>query len=121
MAPVLDGYPAHMAEMTPDRRFEPADLPEPSSDDVIRHLDQTGTAVLVNYLPVASQQATEFFAEGALRAGVACFNARPMFIASDPEWRRRFAAAGVTVLADARESRGGAATGHSVLTDFFVR
>src|SRR3546814_4955380 len=47
MAPVLDGYPAHMAEMTPDRRFEPADLPEPSSDDVIRHLDQTGTEVLV--------------------------------------------------------------------------
>src|SRR3546814_2328600 len=71
MAPVLDGYPAHMAEMTPDRRFEPADLPEPSSDDVIRHLDQTGTEVLVNYLPVGSQQATEFFAECALRAGVA--------------------------------------------------
>src|SRR3546814_4112843 len=97
-----------MAEMTPDRRFEPADLPEPSSDDVIRHLDQTGTEVLVNYLPVGSQQATEFFAECALRAGVAFVNAMPVFIASDPEWGRRFAEAGVPVIGDDIKAQLGA-------------
>ncbi|HEY9578226.1 MAG TPA: inositol-3-phosphate synthase, partial [Rhizorhapis sp.] len=121
MAPVLDGYPAHMAEMTPDRRFEPADLPEPSSDDVIRHLDQTGTEVLVNYLPVGSQQATEFFAECALRAGVAFVNAMPVFIASDPEWGRRFAEAGVPVIGDDIKAQLGATIVHRVLTDLFAR
>src|SRR3546814_21202530 len=86
MAPVLAGYPAHMAEMSPDRRFEPADLPEPPSDDVIRHLDQTGTEVLVNYLPVGRQQATEFFADCEFRAGWDFVNYMPVFIAHDHEW-----------------------------------
>src|SRR3546814_8130682 len=103
MAPVLDGYPAHMAEMTPDRRFEPADLPESSSDDVIRHLDQTGTEDLGNYLPVGSQQATDFFAECALRAGVAFVNAILVVIATHPERGRPFAEAGGAVIGDGTE------------------
>src|SRR3546814_8640141 len=97
------------------------DLPEPSSDDVIRHLDQTGTEVLVNYLPVGSQQATEFFAECALRAGVAFVNAMPVFIASDPEWGRRFAEAGVPVIGADIKAQLGATIVHRVLTDLFAR
>src|SRR3546814_2971097 len=53
MAPVLDGYPAHMAEMTPDRRFEPADLPEPSSDDVIRHRSEEHTSELQSLMRIS--------------------------------------------------------------------
>src|SRR3546814_18764370 len=110
-----------MAEMTPDRRFEPADLPEPSSDDVIRHLDQTRTEVLVNYLPVGSQQATEFFAECALRARVDFVNAMPASIASDPEWGRSFADARVPVISDDIQPQLGATIEHRCTTDLLAR
>src|SRR3546814_13339479 len=117
MAPVLDGYPAHLAEMTPDRRFETADLPEPSSDDVIRHLDQTGTDVLVNYLPVCIQQATEFFAECAVRASVAFVNAMPVFIASDPVWGRRFAEAAWPVIGESIKAQLGTMIVQEAMTE----
>lgn len=119
MAPILDGCPAHMGEMPVDRRFDPANLPEPSADDVVRHLDGTRTQVLVNYLPVGSQQATEFFAECALRAKVAFVNAMPVFIASNPAWARRFAEAGVPVIGDDIKAQLGATIVHRVLTDLF--
>ncbi|HKX22442.1 MAG TPA: inositol-3-phosphate synthase [Rhizorhapis sp.] len=121
MAPVLDGYPAHMAEMPVDRRFEPAEAPEPSPDDVIRQLHGTGTEMLVNYLPVGSQRATEFFAECALKAGVAFVNAMPVFIASNAAWARRFAEAGVPVIGDDIKAQLGATIVHRVLTDLFAR
>ena len=121
MAPMLDGYPAHMAEMPMERRFDPADRPEPSRDDVVRHLERSETEVLINYLPVGSQHATEFFAECALAARVAFVNAMPVFIASDPGWARRFAEAGVPVIGDDIKAQLGATIVHRVLTDLFAR
>ena len=55
-----------------------------------RSCDRSRTDVLVSYLPVGSQQATEYYAEQALEAGCAFVNCIPVFIASDPKWRRRF-------------------------------
>ncbi len=84
-------------------------------------LRDTGTDVLVNYLPVGSQRATEFYAECALEAGVAFVNNIPVFIASDPVWAARFAAAGVPVIGDDIKSQLGATIVHRVLTDLFAK
>lgn len=58
--------------------------------DIAGALAETRTDVLVSYLPVGSQRATEFYAERALEAGCAFVNCIPVFIASDENWRRRF-------------------------------
>jgi myo-inositol-1-phosphate synthase len=66
-----------MAEAADDRTFLLSDAPEPDKADVVRTLRETETHVLLNYLPVGSQQATEFYAECALEAGVAFVNNIP--------------------------------------------
>src|SRR4029078_835052 len=70
----LDGVADHMADYPEDRTFRLADEAEPSKDEVIAVLRRTSTDVLMNYLPVGSQAATEFYAECALEAGVAFVN-----------------------------------------------
>jgi myo-inositol-1-phosphate synthase len=80
--------------MGDDRTFLLADAPEPSREDVVETLRSTGADVLVNYLPVGSQEATEFYAECALEAKVAFVNCIPVFIGSDPVWAKRFEDAG---------------------------
>jgi myo-inositol-1-phosphate synthase len=119
MGRVLDGVADHMAEWPDERTFLPADLPEPSADDVIAALRESRTDVLMNYLPVGSQQATEFYAECALEAGVAFVNNIPVFIASNPDWARRFAEAGVPLIGDDIKAQLGATIVHRVLTDLF--
>jgi myo-inositol-1-phosphate synthase len=121
MGRVLDGYSPHMAEYPEERTFLPAEAPEPDLADVARVLRDTGTDVLVNYLPVGSQRATEFYAECALEAGVAFVNNIPVFIASDPGWAARFARAGVPVIGDDIKSQLGATIVHRVLTDLFAK
>jgi myo-inositol-1-phosphate synthase len=86
MGPLLDGVAPHMADHPDARTFLPADGPEPDRAEVVRTLRETGAEVLMNYLPVGSQAATEFYAECALEAGVAFVNNIPVFIASDPAW-----------------------------------
>ncbi|NJC34015.1 myo-inositol-1-phosphate synthase [Sphingomonas jejuensis] len=121
MGAVLDGWSDHMATAPVDRRFDVADLPQPSADDVVRTLETTGTEVLINYLPVGSQRATEFYAEAALRAGTAFVNAMPVFIASDPAWAGRFRDAGVPIIGDDIKAQLGATVVHRVLTDIFAK
>ena len=85
MGRTLDGVAAHMLDCPDeDRTFVPADAPEPTHAEVVARLREAGVDVMVNYLPVGSQQATEFYAQCALDAGVAFVNAIPVFIASDP-------------------------------------
>lgn len=119
MGRVLDGVADHMEEYPLDRRFDLADSPEPSKADVIRVLRESGAEVLMNYLPVGSQEATEFYAECALEAGVAFVNNIPVFIASDPVWARRFTEAGVPIIGDDIKAQLGATIVHRVLTDLF--
>jgi len=77
--------------------------------------------VLMNYLPVGSQKATEFYAECALKAGVAFVNNIPVFIASDPVWARRFAEANIPIIGDDIKAQLGATITHRVLTDLFAK
>jgi myo-inositol-1-phosphate synthase len=119
MGKVLDGYSDHMEGWPDDRTFLLADAPEPEHQDVVRALKESGAQVLLNYLPVGSQSATEFYARCALEAGVAFVNNIPVFIASDPEWARRFEEAGVPLIGDDIKAQLGATIVHRVLTDLF--
>ncbi|MFL6845416.1 MAG: inositol-3-phosphate synthase [Allosphingosinicella sp.] len=121
MGRILDGYSEHMAEWPDERTFLPASLPQPERADVVRTLRETETDVLLNYLPVGSQQATEFYAECALEAGVAFVNNIPVFIASDPVWAKRFEDAGVPIIGDDIKAQLGATIVHRVLTDLFKK
>jgi myo-inositol-1-phosphate synthase len=121
MSPILDGYSDHMAEMDDDRTFLLADAPEPAKADIVRTLRDTQADVLLNYLPVGSQRATEFYAECALEAGVAFVNNIPVFIASDEGWARRFQEAGVPLIGDDIKAQLGATIVHRVLTDLFKK
>ena len=119
MGRVLDGYAEHMAEYPDDRTFLLADGKEPSKDEVVQRLRETETDVMLNYLPVGSQQATEFYAECALEAGVAFVNNIPVFIASNEGWAQRFRDAGVPIIGDDIKAQLGATIVHRVLTDLF--
>lgn len=119
MGQVLDGVADHMAEYPLDRSFDVASAPQPDKADVVRVLKESGAEVLMNYLPVGSQEATEFYAECALDAGVAFVNNIPVFIASDPVWAKRFTDAGVPLIGDDIKAQLGATIVHRVLTDLF--
>ncbi len=121
MGRVLDGVADHMADYPEARTFKPAALPEPMQDDIVRELRDTGAHVLINYLPVGSQQASEFYAECALEAGVAFVNCIPVFIASDAAWAERFRAKGVPIIGDDIKAQLGATIVHRVLTDLFAK
>jgi myo-inositol-1-phosphate synthase len=119
MGRILDGYAEHMGDYPDARTFLLADAPQPEKDDVVRRLRETETDVMLNYLPVGSQEATEFYAECALEAGVAFVNNIPVFIASNPEWAKRFEEAGVPIIGDDIKAQLGATIVHRVLTDLF--
>jgi myo-inositol-1-phosphate synthase len=121
MGKILDGVAEHMTEYNDDRTFLVADEQEPTKEDVVARLRATKTDVLMNYLPVGSQAATEFYAECALEAGVAFVNNVPVFIASNPEWADRFAKAGVPIIGDDIKAQLGATIVHRVLTDLFAK
>ncbi|SDE45794.1 myo-inositol-1-phosphate synthase [Belnapia rosea] len=87
--------------------------------DVAETLRRTGTEVLVSYLPVGSQQATEWYAEQALKAGCAFVNCIPVFIASNRDWRERFEAARLPLIGDDIKSQVGATIVHRMLTNLF--
>jgi myo-inositol-1-phosphate synthase len=117
----LDGVADHMADFPEDRTFQVADEPEPDQAEVVRLLKQSRADVLMNYLPVGSQKATEFYAECALEAGVAFVNCIPVFIASDPAWAQRFRERGVPIIGDDIKAQLGATIVHRVLTDLFAK
>ncbi len=87
--------------------------------DVARVLRDTDTDVLVNYLPVGSEQAARFYAEQALEAGIGFVNCMPVFIASNGEWTQRFVNRGVPIIGDDIKSQVGATISHRVLSKLF--
>jgi myo-inositol-1-phosphate synthase len=107
----LDGLGKYLREEIPK-----AAAPEANVAEI---LDRSRTDVLVSYLPVGSQQATEYYAEQALEAGCAFVNCIPVFIASDPKWRRRFETRRVPLVGDDIKSQVGATIVHRVLTNLF--
>ncbi|MBB3049712.1 myo-inositol-1-phosphate synthase [Prauserella isguenensis] len=87
--------------------------------DVVAALKAAEVDVLVSYLPVGSTEATEFYAQAAIDAGVAFVNAIPVFIASDPVWAEKFEKAGVPIVGDDIKSQVGATITHRVLAKLF--
>jgi myo-inositol-1-phosphate synthase len=89
------------------------------TDDVVGILRETGTDVVVNYLPVGSEEATKWYTEQILAAGCAMVNCMPVFIAREPYWQKRFQQAGVPIVGDDIKSQVGATITHRVLTSLF--
>ncbi len=93
--------------------------PGPTAD-IANLLRETKTDVVVNFLPVGSEEATKWYVEQVLQAGCAFVNGIPVFIASQGYWGKRFREAGLPVLGDDIKSQVGATILHRVLTTLFV-
>lgn len=89
------------------------------TDDVIQILKDTKTDVVISYLPVGSEEATKWYVEQILKAGVGFVNCIPVFIAREKYWQKRFEEAGVPVVGDDIKSQVGATITHRVLTRLF--
>ncbi|HQD25512.1 inositol-3-phosphate synthase [Methanoculleus thermophilus] len=121
MGRVMDGFPEHMQEYPEECRFVLASEEEASREEVVRTLKESGAEMLLNYLPVGSDEAARFYAECALEAGVALINNMPVFIASDPAWAERFREKGLPIIGDDVKAQIGATITHRVLADLFRR
>lgn len=93
--------------------------PGPTAD-IVKILKDTGTDVVLNYLPVGSEMATKWYVEQILEAGVGMVNCIPVFIASSEYWSKRFTDAGLPIIGDDIKSQVGATILHRVLTSLFV-
>jgi myo-inositol-1-phosphate synthase len=93
--------------------------PGPTAD-IVKVLKDTGTDVVINYLPVGSEMATKWYVEQILEAGVGMVNAIPVFIASSEYWSKRFVERGLPIIGDDIKSQVGATILHRVLTSLFV-
>jgi myo-inositol-1-phosphate synthase len=92
--------------------------PGPTAD-IVEILKETKTDVVVNYLPVGSEEATKWYIEQVLEAGCGFVNCIPVFIAREPYWQRRFAQKGLPIIGDDVKSQVGATIVHRVLTRLF--
>ena len=107
----LDGLGKYYREMIMESDAEPV--------DIVKRLKETQADVLICYLPVGSEDAAKFYAQCAIDAKVAFVNALPVFIASNPEWAKKFEDAGVPIVGDDIKSQVGATITHRVLAKLF--
>jgi myo-inositol-1-phosphate synthase len=119
MGAILDGVSDHMGDYDDRHTFIVSDTPEPSENDCISILKESGADMLLNYLPVGSEKAAQFYAECALEAGVALINNMPVFIASNTAWGKRFEQAHIPLIGDDVKSQLGATIIHRVLANLF--
>jgi myo-inositol-1-phosphate synthase len=109
--PTLDGLGKYLRQVVTESDAAPV--------DVAQVLKDTRADVLINYLPVGSEQGARYYAEQALKAGVGFVNCIPVFIAKDPAWRRRFEEARLPIIGDDIKSQVGATITHRVLARLF--
>lgn len=121
MGRILDGFSMHMNEYDPKRTFVLSSENEATREDIVKTLRETGAEMLLNYLPVGSEEGVKFYAECALEAGIGFINNMPVFIASDPEWAKRFRDKGLPVIGDDIKAQIGATITHRTLTDLFQK
>jgi myo-inositol-1-phosphate synthase len=88
--------------------------------DIVKLLKETRTDVVVNYLPVGSEEATKWYVEQILEAGCGFVNCIPVFIAREQYWQKRFQEKGLPVIGDDIKSQVGATIAHRVLTRLFL-
>ena len=105
MGNVSDGIANHMIEYPEDEGFR---ISEQKCENIVEILIKRDVDILINYLPVGSQKATEFYAGCCLKAKVSFLNCIPVFIASDKDWEKRFIDAGIPLVGDDMKSQFGA-------------
>jgi len=116
MGNVLDSVADHMIDYPEERRFV---LSSSKPADVVKILKETKADILLNYLPVGSENATTFYAEACLKSGVSFINCIPVFIVSNTLWAKRFEAKGIPVIGDDIKSQLGATIIHRALAKLF--
>ncbi|HZW11069.1 MAG TPA: inositol-3-phosphate synthase [Phycisphaerales bacterium] len=109
--PTMDGLGRYLRQVVREAPGKPA--------DVARVLRERGAEVLVSYLPVGAERATEWYAEQALAAGCAFVNCIPVFIASSRAWQDRFADSNLPLIGDDIKSQVGATITHRMLANLF--
>jgi myo-inositol-1-phosphate synthase len=114
--PISDGVAPHMVDA-----FHCYDPNEIEAVDVAEVLRTVKADMLVNYLPVGSHNGVRIYAQAALDAGCAFINCIPEFIASDPEWAKKFEDAKLPVAGDDIKSQLGATILHRIIADLFVK
>lgn len=110
--PLYDGLGRYLSKVITPVSERPIEALESEILDEIR---KSGAEILINYLPVGSQKATEFWAEIALKAKAGFINAIPVFIASSHKWEKRFAGAGLPIIGDDMKGMLGATIVHRTL------
>ncbi len=111
-AKVLDGIGKHLSEIVK--------ISDDTAVDVAKRLRESGADLLINYLPVGSVEATRYYAEQSLDAGVAFVNAIPVFIASNAKWQQAFSDKGLPVAGDDVMSQLGATVLHKTIAKLLV-
>ena len=115
--PILDGVAEHLMNFPEHLRFVPSDRP---AVDVAKALRESGAEILVSYMPVGSQKATEYYAQACLDAGVSFINCVPAFVVSDPVWAKKFTDAGIPCVGDDIKAQVGATITHRTLARLFA-
>lgn len=118
MGNVLDGVAPHMKNYPEDQTFVVA---KEKPVDVVEELKKSGAEILINYCPVGSQKAVEYYANCALKAGCAFINCMPVFIASDKNWAEKFEKKNLPCIGDDIKSQVGATIMHRVLCHLFTQ
>lgn len=90
------------------------------TSDIVKVLRDSGTQVVVSYLPVGSEEGTKWYVEQVLQAGCAMINCIPVFIAREQYWQKRFEEKGLPIVGDDIKSQVGATILHRVLTRLFM-
>ncbi|HTV48949.1 MAG TPA: inositol-3-phosphate synthase [Phycisphaerae bacterium] len=114
--PVSDAVAEHLEQFDENRRVSvDSAAGKITPAEVVRRLTESGATVLVNYLPVGSQKATEIYAQACLDARIAMVNCMPVFIASDATWAAKFRESGLPLIGDDVKSQFGATIIHRQL------
>lgn len=116
MGEVLDGVSDRMKEYPADRTFL---ISKEKPCNIEEALRESKAEILLNYMPVGSEEATGFYARCCLNTGVSFINCMPTFIASDPEWGRQFQKKGIPIIGDDIKSQLGATILHRNLARLF--
>ena len=119
MGRIGDSLSRHMEEYPDNQRFIRDNRPEATKKEIVAVLKGSRAEILLNYLPVGSEEATRFYAECALEAGMALINNIPVFIASDANWASRFRRRNLPLIGDDVKSQIGATIIHRALTGLF--
>jgi len=121
MGCVLDGYSDHMKHYKAEQTFILSDQKQPDKKDIVAQLKDSGAEMLLNYLPVGSERASQFYAECALESGIGFVNNIPVFIASNPQWAKKFKDRNLPVIGDDIKAQLGATITHRTLVDLFKK